>query len=227
MIRARALLLVGLTGLLGSGGCGGEEGLAAGAGGEEVRPQRIVSLIPAATGILVALGAEPSLVGVGGGDPSPAARGVESVGSILTPTWERVVALEPTLLVLWDAVDATPVRQALPDTVVVLRETLETLGDLERVTLHLGALLGRSDRAEALVGDCVRVRRLFHRVPVGGVGPPPPGWSPSTPSWWRDRPVGRRRSWPPPGHVLSREMSPCPGPPSRLNRLWRSLRSCW
>lgn len=168
MSLERTLLLVGLIGLLGSGGCGGEggDGLEAPTRDhkpETPHPQRIVSLIPAATGILAALGAEASLVGVGEGDPSPAARGVESVGSILTPTWERVVALDPTLLVLWTAVDATPVRQALPDTVVVLRETIETLGDLERVTRRLGVSLGKSARAEELVAG----------LRGGGVGVPP------------------------------------------------------
>jgi len=170
----RALLLVGLSGLLGSGACGGEGGWAgrsdgAGAGGggagvveyggeapvrwhpEPDRPHRIVSLIPAATGILAALGAETSLVAVGQGDPSPVARSVESVGSILTPGWERVVALEPTLVVVWDAVDVEPLRRALPDTVLLLRERIETLEDLEQVTLHLGGVLGRSAQAQALV----------------------------------------------------------------------------
>jgi hypothetical protein len=191
MSPRRAFLLVGLTGLLGaglfgSGGCGGEggtagraDGAAAGGAGAGVgehggeapvgwhpepdRPHRIVSLIPAATGILGALGAETSLVAVGQGDPSPAARGVESVGSILTPGWERVVALEPTLVVVWDAVDVEPLRRALPDTVLLLRERIETLEDLEQVTLHLGGVLGRSAQAQALVAGLLGV----------GIGPPP------------------------------------------------------
>jgi iron complex transport system substrate-binding protein len=130
---------------------------------EPDRPHRIVSLIPAATGILAALGAEASLVAVGQGDPSPAARGVESVGSILAPGWERVVALEPTLVVVWSSVDVEPLRRALPDTVRLLRESIETVDDLEQVTRRLGAALGRGARAEALVAG----------LHGDGIGPPP------------------------------------------------------
>ena len=164
MIRVGILLLPLLS--LSTGGCGGEGGSGAGREGPvrdggweapvegermEEDPHRVVSLIPAATGIVVALGAGGTRVGVGQGDPSPAARDVASVGSILAPSQEGIVALAPTLVVVWNAVDAGALRRALPEGVVLLREGMETLEDLERVTLHLGGFLGRSAQAEALV----------------------------------------------------------------------------
>src|SRR6266545_3724545 len=63
-------------------------------------PQRIVSLAPSATDIVVALGAAKRIVGVTRYETAPEVKGLPSVGGFLDPSPEAVLALRPDL-VLW------------------------------------------------------------------------------------------------------------------------------
>src|SRR5439155_1506554 len=63
-------------------------------------PARIVSLVPSVTEILYALGAEERLVGVTDFcDYPPAARQRPSVGGMVNPNLEAIVALKPDLVI--------------------------------------------------------------------------------------------------------------------------------
>src|SRR5690348_14703979 len=74
-------------------------------------PQRIVSLNPATTEILFAIGAGPRLVGRSQYDVFPdSAKLVPSVGAALRPNIESVLATHPDLIVLYASQDN---RQAL------------------------------------------------------------------------------------------------------------------
>jgi iron complex transport system substrate-binding protein len=70
----------------------------------EALPRRIVSLVPSVTELLFALGAEDRLIGVTDYcDFPPAARGKPSVGGMVAPSLEGIVALRPDLVVATDA----------------------------------------------------------------------------------------------------------------------------
>ena len=70
---------------------------------QAVEPQeqarRIISLIPAVTEMLFAIGAGPQVVGVGSYDDFPAeVRTLPRVGALLDPDLERIIALKPDLV---------------------------------------------------------------------------------------------------------------------------------
>lgn len=114
--------------------------------------KRVVSLIPASTELLFALGAGPQVVGrTRWCDYPAAAEAVTSVGDGIQPNLEAVAALRPDLVVLYlagsNAEAATRLRgMGIP--VVQLRTDL-----LESVSHHailLGELTGRRDAGDSL-----------------------------------------------------------------------------
>lgn len=117
------------------------------------RVQRIVSLAPSTTEILYALGVGDRVVGVDQfSDWPPEAAKVARVGSDLSPSIERIVALKPDVVFVSTSANA----RELPDElerlglrVVVSR--VETLDDLWRDLVHIGSAVGRHDAAAALV----------------------------------------------------------------------------
>ena len=64
--------------------------------------QRIVSVVPALTEMLYAIGAGPQMVGVGSFDTfPPEANNLPRVGALLDPDTERILSLRPTLVVTY------------------------------------------------------------------------------------------------------------------------------
>lgn len=109
-------------------------------------PRRIVSLVPAVTEILFALGAGERMVGrTRYGVHPPEARRVPSVGGGVRPSLERVVSRRPDVVVLF----------AGPD-------NRETLGELERVGLPTLAL--RHNDLEDLFRNLRRMGELTGRT---------------------------------------------------------------
>src|SRR6185436_19044152 len=65
-------------------------------------PSRIVSLIPAVTEMLFALGAGPRLVGVSSFDRfPPEVAKIPKVGALLDPDLDRILSLQPDLVILY------------------------------------------------------------------------------------------------------------------------------
>jgi ABC-type Fe3+-hydroxamate transport system substrate-binding protein len=65
-------------------------------------PQRIVSLVPAVTEMLFAIGAGPHVVAVSSYDEFPAeVKALPKVGALLDPDTERILALRPDLVVVY------------------------------------------------------------------------------------------------------------------------------
>src|SRR5262245_2864728 len=62
-------------------------------------PQRIITLAPAITDTLYAIGAGPEVVGVSDYCDVPEAKRLPRLGSGLTPSYERIAELTPTLIV--------------------------------------------------------------------------------------------------------------------------------
>lgn len=67
------------------------------------RPARIISIVPAATEILFAIGAGPRVVAVSSYDREPAeVSALPRVGALVDPNVERIFALGPDLVVVYD-----------------------------------------------------------------------------------------------------------------------------
>jgi len=115
-------------------------------------PTRIVSLVPAITEILDALGEGDRLVGRSRWDDQPEqVLDVPSVGDALRADAERVLARDPDLVILYAGSDnARSVKQFERLDVPALAIRVDDLADLRRNTLRLGALLGRDERAVEL-----------------------------------------------------------------------------
>jgi iron complex transport system substrate-binding protein len=115
-------------------------------------PQRIVSLAPSNTEIVYALGLEDKLVGTTDYDDYPeAAKSKPRVSSYTTPDLEKVVAVQPDLI-LAESIDektALPAMEQLGLTVIVTSATsIDTiLNDIKMI----GEINGKSQEAAALV----------------------------------------------------------------------------
>jgi cobalamin transport system substrate-binding protein len=111
--------------------------------------RRVVSLSPAITETLFAIGAGPELVGVSDYCNYPeAAKKLPRTGTALTPGYEAIVRLSPTLI-LCEAAASAPRREltALGVTKFVPWLSLE---EIVASTRLLGALTARATEAEAL-----------------------------------------------------------------------------
>jgi ABC-type Fe3+-hydroxamate transport system substrate-binding protein len=127
--------------------------------------RRIVSLSPAVTELLFALGAGERVVGrTQWCDYPPAARAVPSVGDGLNPNLEAVAARHPDLVVLYDSpLNATAAAQLgrLGIAAAIVRQ--DRLEDLARAARLLGRLVGRPASGDSLAALLTEV--VAHPAP--------------------------------------------------------------
>lgn len=127
------------------------------AGNTEVRPRRVVSLGPAATEIVVSLGAMDRLVGRSRWDKWPdTVRVVPELGDAIRPSLERILAARPDLVVMYPAADNTPSITALQQAgvrVVALR--IDSVQEFLQAVDSLGTLLGTRRVADS-IGTALR-----------------------------------------------------------------------
>jgi iron complex transport system substrate-binding protein len=141
----------------------------------ESEPERIVTFAPSATELIFALGLGDRLVGVSGPfDDYPAeAAEIEEVGGAgdfgVDPSIERVVALEPDLLLTIKGGDQWKGRLRELDVPVVTLDATD-LDDLLADIEVAGAITGTTEEAAALVAD-LRAQADEIRAAVGGVEP--------------------------------------------------------
>ena len=121
--------------------------------GSSVEPQRIVSLLPAATEILFELGVGERIVGrTRWGVHPPAAERIPDVGDGIRPSVEAVVALDPDLVILYDGETNRETQERFARLKVpTLPLRHDTLADLRRNILQLGEVIGCPAGAAALV----------------------------------------------------------------------------
>ncbi|MGQ0640932.1 MAG: ABC transporter substrate-binding protein [Gemmatimonadaceae bacterium] len=135
--------------------------------------RRIVSLNPTTTELLFALGAGDRLVGRSRWDVfPPAARAVSDVGDALRPNVERVLSVQPDLVILYESPEnivAIDRLRASGLDVLVLR--IDLLAHLRRAIDTLGVLLGDTARAR-LVRDTVFASLDRVRAATAGLEPP-------------------------------------------------------
>jgi ABC-type Fe3+-hydroxamate transport system substrate-binding protein len=116
--------------------------------------ERIVSLSPAATELLFALGAGARVVGrTTWCDYPPAALAVPSVGDGLNPNIEAVVARRPDLVILYRSpLDQTATAQLASLGIPAVVLELDRLEQLGRAARTMGRLTGRERAGDSLAG---------------------------------------------------------------------------
>ena len=131
-------------------------------------PQRIVSLVPSATEMIFALGGEDRLVGrTDFCDYPAAARAKKSVGGMINPSLETIVALKPDLVLVTSSGNREETFQQLTRLrIPVYQVAAERITEVKDVARHLAALTGREaavaplleaiDRRVAAVREAVR-----------------------------------------------------------------------
>jgi cobalamin transport system substrate-binding protein len=121
--------------------------------GQQPRPSRIVSLIPAVTEMLFAIGAGDQVVGVSSFDHyPPAVEKLQRVGALLDPDLERILALRPDLTIVYGS--QTDLRQQLErGQIPVFVYTHAGLADVTVTMRQLGARVGRAPEAERAAHD--------------------------------------------------------------------------
>ncbi len=146
-----------------------------------VAPTRIVSLIPATTEMLFAMGAGDRVVGVGNYDRFPPEVDTRPrVGGLIDPDTEQIVALRPELVIVYNTqvelkqrLDRAGLRyfsyehRALPD----IMATIRTLGERVGASARAQTVAGEMERALAAVRASVaaqprpRALLVFGRQP--------------------------------------------------------------
>ena len=133
---------------------------------------RVVSLNPATTEIIFALGAGNHLVGRTHWDLYPAsAAAVPDLGSGIRPNVEAVLGARPDLVLLYASMDNRPAAAKLHAAGIrTLSLKIDHIADFFRATTLIGQLLGDSARA-VVITDSVRrtldrVRRITSGLPT-------------------------------------------------------------
>ena len=119
-------------------------------------PARIVSLIPAVTQTLYALGAGPSVVGVSSFDTHPPeVASVARVGGLIDPDTERILALRPDLVFLYGS-QTDLVTQLERAGVPIETYRHGGIAGIVSSTREIGARIGRAEAGEALASSIER-----------------------------------------------------------------------
>ncbi|HEX5574649.1 MAG TPA: helical backbone metal receptor [Gemmatimonadales bacterium] len=114
--------------------------------------RRVVSLIPAATELLFAIGADSIVVGrTSYCDYPPAAHSVPDLGDGIKPSIEAILARKPDLVVLYNSGQNAAVAGRLAELgIPALRINTDALRDVPRVGRLLGQLTAHAQAAESL-----------------------------------------------------------------------------
>ncbi len=123
--------------------------IAIGAAADTV-PRRVISLIPAATEMIFAMGAGSRLIAVSSYDKfPPEATKLPKVGALLDPDTERILAMRPDLVIVYGT--QTELRRGL-DRASIPYYTYEhrAMPDIMATVRSIGARLGSAAEANAL-----------------------------------------------------------------------------
>jgi iron complex transport system substrate-binding protein len=144
--------------------------LVAGAGPQD-GPQRIVSLIPATTEMLFAIGAGGRIVGVSNYDRYPPdVERLQRVGGLLDPNVERLLALKPDLVIVYDT-QTDLKRQLERANVPMFHYAHRGLPDILSTMRALGERIGAKSAADAAA---TRIEQRLAAVKARVAGRPRP-----------------------------------------------------
>jgi iron complex transport system substrate-binding protein len=129
---------------------------------------RIVSLIPSATDLLVAMGARGQLAGRTDFDKDPVLASLPSVGGGLDPSLEALVALRPDLVISFETQGDAALRTRLREMgIPVYAQAAQDTADVFRALANLGTLAGRKPAADS-VANAMRAELEAVRRSVAG-----------------------------------------------------------
>jgi len=129
----------------------------------------VVSLLPAATEALAALGAAERVVGRTRYDTEAWLADVPSVGGGLDPNLEAIVALRPDLVVVWESPTGSKVRERLESLGIgVYAAATRDTAAIYRTIRGLGLLLGRTAAADSVASHIrAQLDSVRASVPAG------------------------------------------------------------
>jgi iron complex transport system substrate-binding protein len=140
----------------------------AGAHAAQHTPARIVSLVPAVTEMLFAIGAGDRVVGVSNFDKFPPdVEKIAKVGALLDPNLDRILSLKPDLVVLYYS--QTELQTQLSRAKVGAYSYKHAgLADVTETIRSVGARIGRGEAAQKLAGDIeAKIAALRTRYATG------------------------------------------------------------
>jgi iron complex transport system substrate-binding protein len=132
-------------------------------------PRRIISLIPAVTEMIFAMGAGDRLVGVSAYDRHPPqVDRVARVGGLIDPNVERIFSLKPDLVIVYDTQE--DLKRRLDRAAIPLyRYEHRGLSDIAATMRSVGARIGSPERANQLAArmeaDLDTIRRTVSGQP--------------------------------------------------------------
>jgi ABC-type Fe3+-hydroxamate transport system substrate-binding protein len=133
---------------------------------------RVVSLIPARTDAILALGGADRLIARTQYDEDPRIAHLPSTGNALNPSVEWIAAQRPDLVVVWpDEQSRSVVTRLVELGIPVYASRVQTLADVRRAIGQLGELLGERARADSLLRA---IERDHERVRTAVAERPPP-----------------------------------------------------
>jgi iron complex transport system substrate-binding protein len=119
-------------------------------------PKRIVSVVPAVTEMLFAIGAGHEVVGVGSYDHFPAeADKLPKVGALLDPDFEKILSLRPDLVVVYDS-QADFIARLQRASIPIFHYQHAGLADITQTIRSLGEATGRAREAEGVASGIER-----------------------------------------------------------------------
>jgi iron complex transport system substrate-binding protein len=119
----------------------------------ETVPRRVISLIPATTEMIFAMGAGSRLIAVGSFDKyPPEAAGLPSVGALLDPDVERILSMRPDLVIVYST--QTQLKRSL-DRAGIPYYSYEhrAMPDILTTIRAIGTRIGFADQASALAAS--------------------------------------------------------------------------
>lgn len=130
---------------------------------------RIVSLAPAATEWIAALGRLDGLIGrtEDCDFPLQGLDRIPSVGAFLSPNLEAVLQLRPRVVVATDSFNPSRLAEIVRSGVSVFLLNTKTMDGLAESILKLGLLLNAHERARVLVDQLKKARSSRHRAAKG------------------------------------------------------------
>ena len=116
-------------------------------------PQRIVSIVPAVTEMLFAIGAGPNVVAVSSFDSwPPEVKGLTRVGALLDPDIEQILRLRPDLVVVYGTLPEVSAKLDRAG-IATFSYVMGGLDNLAGTIRRLGQAVGRARGAEKVAAD--------------------------------------------------------------------------
>ncbi len=135
------------------------------------RPNRIVSLIPAVTEMLFAVGAGDRVVGVSSFDRfPPEVERIPRVGALLDPDVERILSLRPDLVAVYKS-QTDLLAQLARAQVPTFVYAHAGLGDVSATLREVGARVGAADRAGTVAAGIEQRIEAIRKRYAGGPRP--------------------------------------------------------